>query len=79
MMNKKRMPHGTPCNILIYLLARPRGIEPLTKNLGDSRQNKIFICRAFFKIAHAILACHNNYLLLLFISQTGTACFTLHN
>lgn len=25
-----------PCNILIYLLARPRGIEPLTKNLEGS-------------------------------------------
>lgn len=24
------------CNILIYLLARPRGIEPLTKNLEGS-------------------------------------------
>ena len=27
------MPHENTCSILIFLLARPRGIEPLTKNL----------------------------------------------
>lgn len=30
------MSHEKACNILIYLLARPRGIEPLTKNLEVS-------------------------------------------
>ena len=30
------MPHENTCSILIFLLARPRGIEPLTKNLEVS-------------------------------------------
>ena len=30
------MPHENTCSILIFLLARPRGIEPLTKNLEGS-------------------------------------------
>lgn len=33
---QKRMPHENTCSILIFLLARPRGIEPLTKNLEGS-------------------------------------------
>ncbi|NCB25993.1 MAG: hypothetical protein EOM62_11065 [Bacteroidia bacterium] len=53
---QKRMPHGKPCNILIYLLARPAGIEPLTKNLegpSNARPTQLYKIYLFLSKLHA--------------------------
>ena len=50
------------------------GIRSLQPTKTAQPNAKVMVAKA----SNAILACHNNYLLLLFISQTGTVCFTLH-